>query len=259
VAAGLIENGQIKGVRIANGEQYNSPIVISNADPYHTLIDLVGPQNLDLRVVRRLRNIRFHGSTTKINLALEELPKFNGGIDVDSLKGYILVSPSLDYIERAYDDAKYGRISSQPVLEIVLPSLLDPALAPPGKHLMSIRLQYTPYRLKEGGWDASKDRVLESTLAVLEQYTPGLSDLVSQSQVLTPLALETDFSLTRGGSYHGQMAFDQLAFMRPIPGYGRYRMPVDGLYLCGAGAHPGGGVTGAPGFNAAREVLADWG
>jgi phytoene dehydrogenase-like protein len=186
------------------------------------------------------------------------LPAFVGANQDSSqehLGGRILLAPDLDYIERAYDQAKYGEFSTRPMLELAIPTVNDPTLAPPGAHLACINAYYAPYRLKNGDWDRQKEALLQTVLTTLAAYAPGLPGQVLHSQVITPLDLEREYGLTGGDIYHGQMGLDQLMMMRPIPGFGRYRSPVPGLFFCGAGAHPGGGVTGAPGHNAAREML----
>lgn len=264
VAGVVVKDYQATGVVLADGDEIPARVVISNADPRRTFLGLVGAPNLDVGFVRRVRNIRLRGCTAKVNLALSGLPHFRGLPDPDrrhrnevppQLSGRILISPDLDYLERAYDDAKYGRFSSQPYLEVVMPSVLDSTLAPPGQHVMSITMQYAPYHLRDGDWDAEREALGDHIVDTLAGCAPDLKDLILHRQVLTPLDWERDYGLTEGGIYHGQMGLDQLLFMRPVPGFGQYRTPLAGLYLCGAGAHPGGGVTGVPGFNAAREVL----
>jgi phytoene dehydrogenase-like protein len=254
----LLNDGRVRGVLLASGEEISSPIVVSSADPRTTYLGLVGASDLPLKVVRRVKNIRFKGSTAKVNLALSGLPRFQGISGLDPLKGKIVFSPSIEYLEKAYDDAKYGRPSTHPALEGVIPTLLDPGLAPPGCHILSISVRYAPYRLSDESWDDEKDGLGDRVIETLSSLAPDLPGLVVDRQVLTPLDFERDYGLTEGSIYHGQMGIDQMLFMRPIPGYGRYRSPVAGLYLCGAGTHPGGGVTGLPGFNAAREIFADW-
>jgi phytoene dehydrogenase-like protein len=195
-----------------------------------------------------------------VNLALAGLPAFTAvkGEDPASLLGgRIHIGAEVDDLERAYDDAKYGGISRRPYLDVTLPSLSDPALAPAGRHVMSVHVQYTPYTLREGDWRARRDEVGDVVLKRLEEYAPGLSGLVLARQVLTPLDLEETYGLTGGHPFHGEHALDQLFVTRPLLGWGRYRSTIPGLYLCGAGAHPGGGVTGAPGANAAREIIRD--
>jgi phytoene dehydrogenase-like protein len=173
------------------------------------------------------------------------------------LTGHILICPDLIYLERAYDAAKYGAISPLPALEFVIPTLLDPSQAPPGSHILSIGVRYAPYRLREGDWDAQRERLADRVVDLIAQYSPDLPGLIAHRQVLTPLDYERDYGLPEGSIYHGQMGLDQLLFMRPVGGSHGSPTPVSGLYLCGSGAHPGGGVTGAPGFNAARQLLRD--
>jgi len=177
--------------------------------------------------------------------------------DVAALAGHIVICPSLDYAERAADDAKYGRPSERPVLDLAIPSMSDASLAPEGHHILSVTAQWAPYHLREGDWDAERERWGDRVVAMLGEYAPNLADLIVHRQFITPLDYERTYGLTEGSPYHGEMGLDQLLFMRPVAGYGRYRTPIAGLYLCGAGTHPGGGVTGAPGYNAAREILAD--
>lgn len=281
---------RVSGVVMASGEEIRAKVVISNADPTRTFFGLVGAPNLDPHFVRRVKNIRYRGCVAKVNLALSGLPNFTppfappdvGGGWGGYLGGHILVSPSLEYLERAYDDAKYGRFSAQPYLDVVIPSVLDSSLAPAGQHVMSITMQYAPYKLRETpsaaagtqgrkskarktggeeqprGWDETQRQALgDKIIDTLAQYAPNLKDLIEHCQVITPLEWERDYSLTEGNINHGEVMLDQLLFMRPVAGYGQYRTPLEGLYLCGAGTHPGGGVTGAPGYNAAREVLRD--
>ncbi|MFQ5550021.1 MAG: phytoene desaturase family protein, partial [Gemmatimonadales bacterium] len=217
------------------------------------------PGELGPDFVGKVRNIRFKGACAKVHLAVGELPNFTCVTGNGShLSGVISISPSLEYLERAYDDAKYGNSSEQPYLEVSIPSVADPSVAPAGKHLVSIVVQYAPYALEEGGWDDRRREALGDTVVrTLCEYAPNVASSVEQRHVMTPLDLEQTFGLTEGNIYHGEMMLDQLFFMRPVPGYSRYRTPIGNLYMCGAGVHPGGGVTGVPGFNAAREVLRD--
>jgi phytoene dehydrogenase-like protein len=208
--------------------------------------------------------MRYRGCTAKVNLALSGLPQFTSltppeigeGWD-EYLGGHIIISPTLEYLERAYDDAKYGRFSDQPYLDVVIPSALDSSLAPAGQHVMSITMQYAPYKLRDGNWREQSQPLAAKIIDTLAQYAPNLKELVRHCQVITPLDWEQEYALTEGNIFHGEMGLDQLLFMRPVPGYGQYRTPIERLYLCGAGTHPGGGVTGAPGYNAAREILSD--
>jgi phytoene dehydrogenase-like protein len=191
----------------------------------------------------------------KVNLALSGLPQFVGQTSEGQLNGRIRIAPSLDYLEKAYDAAKYGRISPNPYLDVMIPTLLDPTLAPNGKHIMTIAMQYAPYDLSDGDWNDERERLGDAIIETLGEYAPNLQSLISNRQVLTPLDWEQEYGLTEGSIMHGQMGLDQLLVMRPVSGWGRYGTPIENLYLCGAGTHPGGGVTGAPGYNAARAIL----
>jgi len=243
------------GVVLETGETVRAAVVLSNADPRRTLFDLAGPQYLEPETMRHVRNIIFRGSVARLNLALDGLPAFVGATDPEQLTGRIRVSPSLDYLERAYDAAKYGRISERPYLEMTTPTLIDPALAPAGEHVLTITAQYAPYALREGTWADGQEALVERVLDVLEGVAPGARSRIRHCQVITPPDWERDYGLTEGSIHHGQMGLEQMLVMRPIPGWSRYETPIRNLYLCGAGAHPGGGVTGAPGYNAARAVL----
>jgi phytoene dehydrogenase-like protein len=254
-----VKDGQATGVILAGGEEISARRVISSAAPRRTFFELVDPPELEPRFVRLVKNIRYRGCTAKVNLALGGLPYFihlpeDGG---PYLGGHILISPSLDYLERAYDDAKYGNFSRRPYLDVVIPSLIDPSLAPAGQHVMSITMQYAPYHLAESSWPQQRAALGDKIIDTLAEYAPNLKELILERQVISPLDWEQDYSLTEGSIFHGQMGLDQLLFMRPVAGWGQYRTPIDRLYLCGAGTHPGGGVTGAPGYNAAREILKD--
>ncbi len=245
------------GVLLKTGEEISARTIISNADPRRTFFKLVGAPNLGPTFVRRVRNIRYRGTTAKMNLALSGLPRFKGAESEAQLSGHIIICPSLEYLERAYDDAKYGNYSQQSHLDIVIPSLLDNSLAPSGQHVMSITMQYAPYKLRESNWEEQREALGDHIINTLARYAPNLKELILHRQVITPLDWDREYGLTEGGEFHGQMGLDQLLFMRPVAGFGQYRTPIENLYLCGAGTHPGGGVTGAPGYNAAREVLKD--
>jgi phytoene dehydrogenase-like protein len=257
VARILFKEEKAFGVLLKNGEEISARAIISNADPRRTFFELVGAPNLGPTFVRRVRNIRYRGATAKVNLALSGLPHFNGAESEAQLSGHVVICPSLEYLERAYDDAKYGGYSQQPYLDIVIPSLLDSSLAPSGKHVISITMQYAPYKLRESNWEEQREALGDHVINTLARYAPNLRDLILHRQIITPLDWEREYSLTEGGEFHGQMGLDQLLFMRPVAGFGQYRTPIANLYLCGAGTHPGGGVTGGPGYNAAREVLKD--
>jgi phytoene dehydrogenase-like protein len=253
----LQRDGRVVGVVLAGGEEIEARAVASAVDPRQTLLRLLDPVALDPEDVQRIRNFRTAGMASKVNLALSGPPRFVAAPDDASLRGRVHIGPGIDALERAFDDAKYGAISRRPYLDITIPSLGDPSLAPAGAHVMSVYVQYTPYRLKTGSWPERAPEVAEAVLATLEEYAPGLRRLVVGQQVLTPWHLETTYGMTGGHPSHGEPALDQLFLARPFLGFGRYRTPVPGLYLCSAGTHPGGGVTGGPGDNAAREILRD--
>ena len=266
VAEIIVENGQTNGVRLANGQVVTAAAVISNADPRSTFLKLVDPQVLDPFFVRQVRNIKYRGSGARVHLALKELPRFtalNALVDRGEwegyLRGYVRIAPSLDYLERAFDAAKYGQFARQPYLDVTIPSLADPSLAPAGQHVMSIYVQYAPYHLREGNWHDCREALGQAVVDTLAQYAPNLKKTILHTHILTPLDLETIYGLPEGNPNHGEMTLDQFLYMRPVPGYAQYRAPIQGLYMCGAGTHPGGGVTGLPGYNAAREILKDWG
>ena len=249
------DDDQAAGVVLADGTEIQGNIVVSNADPRRTFFGLVGPTNLEPRFMNHVRNIIYRGVTAKINLALSGLPQFNGQTDASQLSGCIRISPSLEYLERAYDAAKYGNPSPNPILDMTIPTLLDPALAPDGQHILSITMQYAPYNLAGSNWTEQRERLGDTILDTVSRYAPDLQSLILERQILTPLDWEQTYGLTEGSIHHGQMSLDQLLIMRPVSGWSRYRTPVKNLFLCGAGTHPGGGVTGAPGYNAAREVI----
>lgn len=254
----VVEGGVVRGV-VVEGAQIRSDRVVSSADPRTTFFGIMDPSEMAPGFARKVANIRYRGVTAKVHLALDGLPDFTclPGAG-EHLRGIISISPSLEYVERAYDAAKYGRVSERPCLEVSIPSLVDASVAPQGKHLMSIVLQYAPYGLSQGSWDESARTALgDLAVETLAKYAPNLPALIRARHVLTPLDLEARFGLSEGNVYHGEMTLDQMLFMRPVPGASRYRTPISGLYLCGAGTHPGGGVTGVPGFNAAREILKD--
>ena len=255
-----VKEGRATGVVLAGGETVEARAVASSADLHRTFLGLVDPAVLDPDELWRVRNFRLQGMVSKVNLALSALPAFAALTEDDSfsaLQGRIHIGPDVDALERAFDDAKYGRISKRPYLEATIPTLTDLSLAPAGRHVMSVCVQFTPYRLKAGDWTAGASEVAESVLLTLEEYAPGIRGLVLGRQVLTPKDLEATYGLTGGHPSHGEPSLDQLFLARPLLGWGRYRTPVNGLYLCGAGTHPGGGVTGGPGANAAREIVKD--
>ena len=246
-----VKDGRATGVVLASDEELTARTIVSAADPRRTLLGLVEPIHLDPDVALAVRHIKCRGAVAKVNLALGELPRFAGLTG----HGAVSISPSLNYLERASDDAKHGAISRKPYCEVPLPSLLDPSLAPQGRHVMSVLVQYAPYHLR-GGWTAAQREALgDVVVATLAEYAPNLETAIVSRQVLTPKDLEDGWGLTEGSLYHGELSLDQILFMRPVPGWSRYRTPVDGLYLCGPGTHPGGGLAGLAGRNAARTIL----
>ena len=253
----IVQKGRAAGVRLANGKELRAPVIVSNADPRTTFLQLLEPRILDLSFVRHVQCIKYRGSAARIHMALRELPRFTAiaGSDEAALRGPIQIAPSLDYVQRAFDCTKYGRYSDQPYLDVLIPTLSDPSLAPAGQHLMSISVRYAPYALRDGDWESRKEELAEVAMETLEAYAPGIREAVLQRQVLAPTDLESRYGLPEGNPNHGEMTLDQFFHMRPVPGYARYRTPIDGMYLCGAGCHPGGGVTGIPGHNAATEIL----
>jgi phytoene dehydrogenase-like protein len=263
VASITSRDGRATGVVLASGEEIAARAVVSGADPKRTLVDLVDPVALGPSLGWRAGNIRTPGVVAKVNLALKKLPVFPaaGGDGEQLLRGRIVVAPGIDAMERAFDASKSRRFSETPVLEATIPSLVDPLLvegAKPGSHVMSVIAQYAPYRLRDGDWGSQAESFGDAVIAVLEGVAPGIGKLVTHRQVLTPVDLERDYGLTGGHPLHAEPGLDQFYAWRPMLGHGRYRIGgLDGLYLCGSGAHPGGGITGGPGQNAAREILAD--
>jgi phytoene dehydrogenase-like protein len=257
VSAIRTKRGSVEGVALASGEKIDSPIVASSADPKHTLLRLLDAAEVGPTLSWRADNIRMPGVAAKVTLVLDALPAF--GVEDERLRGRIVIAPSLDDVERAFNDSKYGRISEQPYLEATIPTLAEPGLAPEGTHVMTVLFQYAPRELRDADWDeASRDRVGDATVRMLETYAPGITESVVARHVVTPADLERDYGLTGGHPMHGEHALDQFFAWRPLLGHARYRLAgIGGLYLCGAGAHPGGGVTGGPGRNAARAILAD--
>jgi phytoene dehydrogenase-like protein len=262
VAQILVRDGAAAGVALATGEEIAAKAVVSSADPKRTFLQLVDPVHLDPFFLTQMRNYRSLGNLAKVNLALDALPDFPALAGLDGggsklLVGRLHIGHELDYLERAFDASKYGQISDQPVLEVAVPSLLDPGLAPPGKHVMSIYAQFAPYALRDGDWDTRRGELGDTVLNTLAAYSPGIEDRILAQQVLTPLHLEQQFGLTGGHIFHGELSLDQLFTMRPALDCARYRAPIRGMYLCGSGTHPGTGLTGASGANAAREILRD--
>ena len=252
----LIKNGRAVGVVLNDGEELRAPITISGADPRRTFMQFVGAQHLPNELVDGIRRFRFRGTSAKVNLALSEAPNFTCMPGVGAhLRGAISISPSVDYLERAYDDAKYGEFSRRPYMDIILPSMIDPGMAPPGQHVMSIFAQYAPYDLKGGWTDAKRAAFGDTVIDTLSEYAPNLKASILHRQVITPPDIERMIGLTEGNIFQGELSLQQMFFLRPIPAWARYATPIEGLYQCGAGTHPGGGVMGASGRNAALTIL----
>jgi phytoene dehydrogenase-like protein len=256
VAEIKIKDGAIQGVILASGEEIQARAVVSNADPKRTFLKLMDPVLLSPTFTKRLQNYRMNGTVAKINLALSGLPTF-AGLNNDALSGRIHIGLGIDYLERAFDESKYGNFSRAPYLEIAIPSLADPSLAPPGQHVMSIYMQYAPYKLKDANWREQRGTLGDTVINTITQYAPDLPGKIVHSQVITPLDLEETCGLTGGQIFHGELALDQIFTMRPMLDWARYRTPIENLYLCGSGTHPGTGLTGASGANAAREIMKD--
>ena len=257
VAKVLVRNGRVNGVVLESGEEIEAPVVASNLDPKVTFLRLVEERELEPDFLDAIRKFRTEGTSCKINLALNGLPEFAAypGAPGPQHRATMHICPYIEYVERAWDDAKYGRPSERPLLEMTMPTMYDPSLAPAGKHIMGIFLQYAPYTLSTGTWDELREPFGDRVISLIEEYAPNIRSIVERRQVLTPLDLERRFGITGGNIFHGEMSLDQMFVMRPVAGWARYRTPVRGLYLCGSGAHPGGGVMGAPGYNCAREMM----
>jgi phytoene dehydrogenase-like protein len=256
-----VKDGVATGVVLTSGEEISARAVVSNADPKRTLMQLVDPAHLSPDFIQKIKNYRSIGTVAKINLALSALPEFtalkpasrstsNGNL----LQGRIQISPEIDYLERAFDDSKYGNFSRNPYIEIALPSLSDPSLAPAGQHVMSIYMQYAPYKLKDSDWESQRKALGETVVKTIAQYAPNLPQIILRHQIITPKDLEETYGLTGGHIFHGELALDQFFTMRPLLDWARYRTPIERLYLCGSGTHPGTGLTGGSGANAAREI-----
>ena len=250
-----IKDGAATGVVLSNGEEISAKAVVSNADPKRTLLKLLDPVHLSPDFVMKLQHYRMPGTVAKINLALSGLPKFtalNG--EPSPLSSRIQVSPEIDYLERAFDESKYGNFSRQPYLEVTIPTIEDPSLAPSGKHVMSIYMQYAPFKLKGSDWESQRVPLGDAVIKTLSQYAPNLPELILTHQIITPQDLEDRYGLTGGHIFHGELALDQFFTMRPLLDWARYNTPIRNLFLCGSGTHPGAGLTGGSGANAAQEI-----
>jgi len=257
----LIKDGGVTGVVLAGGEEIAVEAVVSGVDPKRTFFYLIDPSHLDPTFANRIRNFRGNGTVAKINLALGGLPVFTA-LDakegfLHALSGRIHIGPEIDYLEHAFDASKYGEFSKAPYLDITIPTILDPSLAPDGKHVLSAYVQFAPFKLREGNWDTRRKELGDTVINTLATYAPNLPGLIEGIQVITPKDLETSYGFTGGHIFHGELALDQLFTMRPVLDWARYKTPIRGLFLCGSGTHPGNGLTGASGANAAREIIRD--
>ena len=270
----LVKGNRAYGVALKNGDEIHANLVASSVDPRLTFMRFLDKGMLPDEFVEDIHRYKFRGSSGKVNMALDTLPDFpvpagsaglkthghtsgSGGGDHTHLRGAVSISPSVDYMERAYDDAKYGRFSRRPYIDIVIPSLTDPSVAPPGKHVMSCFVQYAPYHLKEGTWDDQREAFGDTVVNTLSEFAPNLKKIILHRQVVTPLDLEREWGLSEGNIFQGELTLEQLFFLRPAPGWAQYRTPVNSLYMCGSATHPGGGIMGAPGRNAAMKILSD--
>jgi phytoene dehydrogenase-like protein len=257
VAKILTKNGRATGVVLANGDELSAKVVVSSVDPNLTFLKFMDERELPTDFVEGVRRYKYRGSSGKVNLALDALPNFTCMPGPGPhLRGAISISPSIDYMEQAYDDAKYGQFSRRPYMDIVIPSLTDPSVAPSGKHVMSCFVQYAPYHLKDAVWDdRQRDAFGDAVINAIADYAPNIKDIILHRQVLTPLDIEREFGLTEGNIFQGELTLEQLFFLRPVPGWAQYSTPIDRLYMCGSATHPGGGIMGAPGKNAAERIL----
>lgn len=252
----IIQNGRARGVVLESGEEINSNVVVSSLDPRQTFLNLVDSVHMPEELIEDIKRFNIRGSSAKVNLALDALPELacmpGKG---HHLKGAISISPSLDYMERAYDDAKYGNLPRRPYIDIVIPSMIDPAMAPPGKHVMSCFVQWAPYELNQGTWDERRDELGDIVIDTIAEYIPNLKSIILDRQVISPWDMEQMIGLSQGNIFQGELTLSQLLFLRPVPGYARYRTPIRNYYQCGSGTHPGGGIMGASGRFAAMEIL----
>jgi len=254
-----VKSGKAVGVVLENGDEILAEVVSSSVDPHLTFLKMIEPRILPEDFLEEVRRYKFRGSSGKVNLALDALPDFKCLPGPGAhLRGAISISPSVDYMERAYDEAKYGDFSSRPYVDMVIPTLTDPSVAPPGKHILSCFVQYAPYRLREGTWDEKREAFGDTVVNTVAEYAPNLKNIILHRQVLTPLDLEREWGLTEGNIFQGELSLEQLFFLRPVPGWAQYRTPIKNLYMCGSATHPGGGIMGAPGRLAALQILRDW-
>jgi phytoene dehydrogenase-like protein len=256
VAQILVRDGRAVGVATTSGDEYYADVISSSVDPNLTLLKFIEPKHLSEEFRDEVKRYKYRGSSGKVNLALDGLPSFTcmPG-EGHHLRGAISISPSVDYMERAYDEAKYGDYSKRPYIDMVIPSLTDPSVAPPGKHVMSCFVQYAPYKLKEGTWDEKREAFGDTVVDTIAEHAPNLKNIIVGRQVVTPLDLEREWGLTEGNIFQGELSLEQLFFLRPVPGWAQYKTPIKNLWMCGSATHPGGGIMGAPGRLAALEIL----
>ncbi len=259
IAKIIVKNNRAQGVVLQNGDEVYGDVISSSVDPRLTFIKFIEESQLPAEFLEDVRRYKFRGSSGKVNIALDALPDFKCLPGPGAhLRGAISISPSVEYMERAYDDAKYGNFSRRPYIDMVIPSLTDPSVAPPGKHVMSCFVQYAPYKLRPGlNWDDQREAFGNTVIDTISEYAPNFKSIILNKQVLTPLDLEREFGLSEGNIFQGELSLEQLFFLRPVPGYAQFRTPIKNLYMCGSATHPGGGIMGAPGRLAALEILKD--
>ena len=259
IAKILVKNNRAYGVALANGDEILADVVSSSVDPRQTFVKMIAPGNLPDEFMEEVNRYKYRGSSGKVNMALDALPNFKclpgSGLH---LRGAMSISPAVDYMERAYDEAKYGHWSTRPYIDMVIPTLTDPSIAPPGKHVLSCFVQYAPYKLAPGlDWDTEKEKFGDTVVNTIAEYTPNIKDIILHRQVVTPLDMEREWGLSEGNIFQGELSLEQLFFLRPVAGWARYRTPIKNLYMCGSATHPGGGIMGANGRLAALEILKD--
>ena len=256
IAKIIVKSGRAQGVVLENGDEIYADVVSSSVDPRLTFMKMIGAEHLPEEFVEDINRYKFRGSSGKVNLALDGLPDFTCLPGAGPhLRGAISISPSIEYMERAYDDAKYGKFSRRPYIDMVIPSLTDPSVAPPGKHVMSCFVQYAPYNLKEGTWDERREEFGDTVINTIAEHAPNISELILHRQVLTPLDLEREFGLSEGNIFQGELTLEQLFFLRPAPGWAQYRTPIRNLYMCGSATHPGRRHHGRAGAQRCVEAL----
>jgi phytoene dehydrogenase-like protein len=255
----LVKDNRASGVVLKSGEEIRCNVISSSVDPHLTFEVFMEPKELPSDFLESVRRYKFRGSSGKVNIALNALPNFKALPGAGAhLRGAISISPKMEYMERAYDDAKYGHYSRRPYIDMVIPSLTDPSVAPPGKHVLSCFVQYAPYKLAQGTWDDHREAFGNNVIDTIAEHAPNIKDIIIDKQVLTPLDLEREFGLTQGNIFQGELSLEQLFFLRPVPGWAYYRTPVDNVYMCGSATHPGGGIMGANGRIASQVILKEW-